>query len=299
MCQTLHILIPTMQLLHPCIVDGWFREVSEELFPGHALRLEVAEILHTEKSEFQDVLVFRSTSFGNVLVLDGIVQASERDEFAYQEMIAHVPLFAHPHPRRVLVIGGGDGGVLREVVKHPGVESATLVEIDEGVIRLARTFLPHMAVGFDDPRVTVEITDGFEYLRQAARRGTTWDVVITDSLDPDGPAAEFFKHSYFELLKGVLSEDGVVACMASESVWLDVDKLRALRADAAKAFSTAKVCYAAVPTYTSGQLALLVCSAGEVDTPAREGAVEARYYNARIHQASFVLPTFARDINQL
>lgn len=123
------------------------------------------KVLHVEKSKYQDVLVFESNNHGNVLVLDGAIQCVENDEFSYQEMIAHLPLASHPNPKSVLVIGGGDGGVLREVLKHPSVETAVLCDIDEAVPRVSKLYLKNMARGFDDPRVTLYIGDGFEFLK--------------------------------------------------------------------------------------------------------------------------------------
>jgi spermidine synthase len=147
--------------------------------------LRVDEVLHHEKSLFQDVLVFRSTDYGNVLVLDGAIQCTERDEFSYQEMISHIPLAAHSSPRRVLVIGGGDGGVLREIVKDPRVEEVVLCEIDEAVIRVSKKYLPEMAKGFEDPKVKIHIGDGFAFM---AENKNAFDVIVTDSSDPIGSA---------------------------------------------------------------------------------------------------------------
>lgn len=275
------------------IRNGWFYEEDAD-FPGQAFGLEIKRVLYEGRSKFQDVLVFESTTFGNVLVLDGIIQCTERDEFAYQEMIAHVPLFAHKHPERVLVIGGGDGGVLREVVKHQCVRHVTLVEIDETVISVSKKFLPHMAEGFASPKVEVVIGDGFEYLR--THQGA-FDVIITDSSDPDGPAVEFFKAGYFTLLKNSLRAGGVVVSMASENVWLKVDKLRALRKECMRAFSNVRCSLVMIPSYTSGQIALMVCGDENValDMACREVDVDARYYSAQIHSASFVLPKWASD----
>ena len=194
------------EITHPTIVDGWFREISH-MWPGQAMTLKVDKVLHHEKSKFQDVLIFDSTNYGRVLVLDNVIQCTERDEFSYQEMITHLAMFAHPSPKRVLVIGGGDGGVLREVVKHEMVEEATLVDIDEAVIRLSKEFLPGMSVGFEDKRCTAIVGDGFEYLKQ--HKGE-YDVIITDSSDPDGPAESLFQASYFELLDGALREGGII-----------------------------------------------------------------------------------------
>merc|ERR1740124_1641157 len=148
------------------IIDGWFHERGE-LWKGQAMSLEVKKVIHHGRSNFQDLLVFESTNHGTVLVLDGVIQVTERDEFSYQEMLAHIPLFSHPNPEKVLVIGGGDGGILREVAKHPGVKEIIICEIDGDVIDISKKYLPSLAMGFDDPRVTVNI--------------------ITDSSDPIGP----------------------------------------------------------------------------------------------------------------
>ena len=138
------------------IIDGWFHERGT-LWPGQAMSLKVKTVLDHHRSDFQDILVFESENHGKVLVLDGVIQVTERDEFSYQEMIAHLPLFAHPNPKKVLVIGGGDGGVIREVAKHPGVEYIVECEIDKGVIDVSKKHLPTLAKGYDDPRVKVHV----------------------------------------------------------------------------------------------------------------------------------------------
>ena len=135
------------------------------MWPGQAFSLEVEEELYRVRSPYQEIVVFQSKNYGRVLVLDGALQVTERDEFAYQEMIAHVPLFSHANPERVLVIGGGDGGVLREIAKHPCVKEITICELDELVIQASKKYLPALAVGYEDPRVTVRVMDGFEFLQ--------------------------------------------------------------------------------------------------------------------------------------
>ncbi|UNI15797.1 Spermidine synthase [Purpureocillium takamizusanense] len=201
------------EITHPTIKDGWFREISD-MWPGQAMTLKVDKVLHHEKSKYQDVLVFKSTDYGTVLVLDNVIQCTERDEFSYQEMIAHLALNSHPNPKKVLVIGGGDGGVLREVVKHDCVEEATLCDIDEAVIRLSKQYLPNMAEGLTHPKSTVHIGDGFKFLDDYKN---SFDVIITDSSDPEGPAESLFKKPYFQLLHDALREGGVIStqgCMS-------------------------------------------------------------------------------------
>ncbi|KAK9385347.1 Spermidine/spermine synthase [Lipomyces mesembrius] len=286
------------ELTHYTIKDGWFREVSDELWPGQAMTLRVNQILHVEKSKYQDVLVFESSNYGNVLVLDGVIQATERDEFAYQEMITHLAMFNHANPKRVLVIGGGDGGVLREIVKHESVEEAILCDIDECVIRVSKKYLPSMAVGFQHPKVKVFVEDGFKFL---AAYKNHFDVIITDSSDPEGPAESLFQKPYYELLNDALTENGVITTQA-ENIWLHMPLIRDLKKACSEVFPVAEYAYTTIPTYPSGQIGFMVCSKDakcKVDTPTRVTDPEKekelfRYYNSAIHRASFVLPTWAR-----
>lgn len=215
------------------------------MWPGQAMTLKVNQILHHEKSKYQDVLIFESSDHGTVLVLDNVIQCTERDEFAlvppppqpthpsspshqllsvhegrlivcasYQEMITHLAMNSHPNPKKVLVVGGGDGGVLREVVKHSTVESVILCDIDEAVIRLSKKYLPGMSIGFQHPNVSVHIGDGFKFLED---RKNEFDVIITDSSDPVGPAESLFQIPYFELIFGALKEGGVVTTQGCSS----------------------------------------------------------------------------------
>lgn len=284
----------------------WFHEISNDAFPGQMFGLEIKTLLHHAKSEFQDILVFESTTFGNVLVLNGIVQCTEKDEFAYQEVITHVPVMCHPSPKKVLVIGGGDCGVVRELVKHvelSGVESITLVEIDQQVIDLSIKYLPQMAKFHSHPKVTIEIDDGFEYLRNlgAVAEADKYDVIITDSSDPEGPAEEFFQVNYFSLVKNAAKADGVVIMQSSENIWLNLEYLAELKAKAAQVFLNVAYCQCYMPSYTSGQLGLIVaCNDATKDlskpvrtvAPVREREVF-KYYGAKVHEAAFVLPTWA------
>ncbi|RPA87156.1 spermidine synthase [Ascobolus immersus RN42] len=269
------------------------------MWPGQAMSLRVNQILHVEKSKYQDVLIFESTDYGNVLVLDSVIQATERDEFSYQEMITHLAMNSHPNPKKVLVIGGGDGGVLREVVKHDCVEQAILCDIDEAVIRCSKKYLPSMSVGFEHPNVKVHIGDGFKFLEEYKNE---FDVIITDSSDPDGPAESLFQKPYFELLHGALKEGGVITTQA-ENQWLHLDMIENLVKSCREVFPVVEYAYTTIPTYPSGQIGFLVCtkdSTRNVKVPLRKWTREeeeklCRYYNADIHAASFVLPNFARN----
>lgn len=290
------------EITHPTIVDGWFREISDTMWPGQAMTLKVEKVLHHEKSKYQDVLIFKSTTYGNVLVLDNVIQASERDEFSYQEMIAHLALNSHPNPKKVLVIGGGDGGVLREIVKHDVVEEAWLCDIDEAVIRLSKQYLPEMSASYSHPKVKTYIGDGFQFLRDYQN---TFDVIITDSSDPEGPAESLFQADYFKLLSSALTEKGVISTQA-ESMWIHLPIIKDLKKACGSVFPVAEYAYTTIPTYPTGQIGFMVCSKDKnsnVKKPLREVSEEEeaklyKYYNKRIHEASFVLPTWVeKELN--
>lgn len=299
------------EINHPTIKDGWFREISD-MWPGQAMTLKVNQVLHHEKSKYQDVLIFESTDHGTVLVLDNVIQCTERDEFTYQEMITHLAMNSHPNPKKVLVIGGGDGGVLREVIKHEMVEEATLCDIDEAVIRLSKKYLPGMAVGFQHPKVKVHIGDGFKFL---ADKQNEFDVIITDSSDPDGPAESLFQTQYFSLLHAALKDGGVVTTQA-ESQMIHLPFIQTLMKTCRAVFSTVEYAYTTTPTYPSGQIGFMVCrkdaapkdndnnssstsSTSDITKPLRwwDEATEeklCKYYSRKMHESSFILPTFAR-----
>ncbi|KAF8523482.1 saccharopine dehydrogenase [Hysterangium stoloniferum] len=280
-------------LTHPSIRDGWFREISSQ-WPGMAMTLKVVKILHVEKSKYQDVLVFLSETFGNVLVLDGVIQCTERDEFSYQEMIAHIPLASHPNPKKVLVIGGGDGGVVREVLRHESVEEVVLCDIDEAVIRVSKQYLPHMSSLLDTSRVRVYVGDGFKFL---ADNKSTYDVIITDSSDPVGPAAALFEQPYFQLLYNALAPGGHISTQA-ECLWLHLPLIADLRARTRKIFPVVEYAYTTIPTYPAGQIGFIVASkqpGRDLSKPLRP-VPNTRYYNSALHTAAFTLPEFARVI---
>ncbi|TQN68747.1 Spermidine synthase, partial [Colletotrichum shisoi] len=294
------------------MVDGWFREISN-MWPGQAMTLKVKKVVHHEKSQYQDVLIFESTDYGMVLVLDNVIQATERDEFSYQEMITHLAMNSHPNPKKVLVIGGGDGGVLREVVKHECVEEAILCDIDEAVIRLSKQFLPNMAVGFDHPKSKTHVGDGFKFLEEYKN---TFDVIITDSSDPEGPAESLFQKPYFQLLHDALREGGVITTQGctfpfvqdhqgnqgTENQWLHMPLISKLKKDCKEIFPVAEYAYTTIPTYPSGQIGFMVCTKDanrNVKEPLRKWSAEeedklCKYYNSEIHKASFILPNFAK-----
>lgn len=183
------------------VISGWFSEISP-MWPGEAHSLKVEKVLFQGKSDYQNVMVFQSATYGKVLVLDGVIQLTERDECAYQEMITHLPLCSISNPKKVLVIGGGDGGVLREVSRHSSVEQIDICEIDKMVVDVSKQFFPEVAVGYEDPCVKLHVGDGVALLK-AVPEGT-YDAVIVDSSDPIGPAQEFFEKPFFKSVSEAL-----------------------------------------------------------------------------------------------
>jgi spermidine synthase len=275
------------------IMNGWFSEAGHPMWPGQAMSLEVEEVLLTQKSDYQDVLVFKSKTYGNVLVLDGVIQVTERDEFSYQEMLAHLALCAHPNPEKVVVIGGGDGGVLREIAKHDSVKEITICEIDKVVIEAAKKYLPGTSIGYSDPRVTVHVGDGVKFMDEHEK---TFDVIIVDSSDPVGPAEFLFEKPFYQSIKKALREGGIAATQA-ECLWLHMDIIKRLMVQSKEMFKHAEYAFTTIPTYPCGQIGFAILS--ERDQSPKEPvrtlpADKLRYYNEHVHRASFVLPEFAR-----
>ena len=285
------ILLSGMDL----IIDGWFHERGE-LWPGQAMSLKVKKVLDHHRSLYQDVLVFESESHGTVLVLDGVIQVTERDEHAYQEMIAHLPLYAHPNPKSVLVIGGGDGGVLREIARHPSVEDIVICEIDKDVIDVSKKYLPSLSCGYDDKRVTVHVMDGSKFMDE---HQDSFDVIITDSSDPVGPASVLFETPFYNSMHKSLREGGIV-CTQGECIWLHLDLIRPLIKSISRIYTDVGYAYTTIPTYPSGQIGFIVATKGRGPcskpsrAPSDEIQKELRYYTPELHEASFVLPAFAK-----
>ena len=284
-------------LFHAC-VEIWLLTLERI---GQALSLEVEEVLYDGRSKFQEILVFKSRTFGKCLVLDGCIQCTQRDEYCYQEMIANLPLMAHPNPKRVLIVGGGDGGVLREVIKHDCVEHVDLVDIDGDVIEVSKKFLPEMAESYSSPKATVYVADGFQFLKD---HKATYDVIITDSSDPDGPAVSLFDKNYYQLVHDALNEGGMT-CSQGECMFLDADFIANMVGFCKEVFPHVNYATGYVPTYPTGQMGYLCCAKGDrnATTPARAMPENVgktlNYYNEDIHKAAFVLPQFLRRLLRL
>jgi len=278
------------------IINGWFSEICP-MWPGISLSLEIKDVLYSKKSKFQQIDLFQTTNHGKMLVLDGIIQLTESDEFAYQEMLTHVPLFAHPNPENILVIGGGDGGVLREAGRHDCIQTIDFCEIDEEVIQVSKQFLPDLSCGFDDPRVRVHIADGNSYLKEHKNE---YDVIIVDSSDPIGPGEALFERPFYKALKAALRQDGIIATQG-ESFFLHKECVTNLVKITKELFPVQAYSHFLVPTYPGGHIGICMGSLGpELKKPFRAIPEniqnQLKYYSPKIHEASFVLPYFAQKM---
>ena len=278
------------------INDGWFSEICP-MWPGISLSLEIEDVLYSKKSKFQQIDLFQTKNHGKMLVLDGIIQLTQSDEFVYQEMLAHVPLFAHPNPENVLVIGGGDGGILREVGRHGCVKDIDFCEIDEDVIKVCKEFLPDLACGFDDPRVKIHIADGNVWVRKQKNK---YDVIIVDSSDPIGPGEVLFERPFYEGLKAALRQNGIIATQG-ESFFMQKECVSKLVKITKDLFPVQAYSSFLVPTYPGGHLGICLGSLGpELKKPCRtifkNFQEQLKYYCPQIHEASFVLPYFAQKM---
>ncbi|HEU6443294.1 MAG TPA: polyamine aminopropyltransferase [Microvirga sp.] len=269
----------------------WFQE---KLYEHHKRMLSIDTVLYHWRTLFQDVLIFENAVFGKVLVLDGIVQLTELDTHIRCEMMAHVPLMAHGSARNVLIIGGGDGGTLREVLKHP-VERATLVERDDEVIDLSRRFLPMVSGGaFDDPRANTVAMDGTQYVTETDDQ---FDVIIIDTTDPAGPGEPLFTSAFYRACRSRLRPGGMMV-VQSGAPYFRPDELEMVCDRLSGAFSGVRPYLAPVPAYAGGMLALVasgeshdvLCPPCEV-LQQRFSSLRAqtRYYTPEVHQAAFML----------
>mmetsp|Transcript_10867 Transcript_10867/g.40543 ORF Transcript_10867/g.40543 Transcript_10867/m.40543 type:complete len:293 (-) Transcript_10867:107-985(-) len=274
--------------------ETWFTELSE-MWPGEGLSLQVDKVIHEEQSQYQHIVVFDTVSKGRVMCLDGVIQVTKSDEFAYQEMIAHLPLFSLKNPKKVLIIGGGDGGVIRECLKHDTVEEVHICEIDERVIEVSKEYLPWMSSHFNHEKVHIHIYDGAKFLQE---NKNTFDCIITDSSDPIGPAETLFSKGFYEMAHEALTDNGVLCCQA-ESIWLHLESIVEWFGTLKKIFANVEYAYTMIPTYPSGMIGFFMASKKEghqCKAIARDSSSlqdQLRYYNDEIHKASFVLPQFA------
>ena len=274
--------------------------VGETLYADWQQRFRIKQVLARETSSFQEIFVFESFSHGAVLMLDGVVQITEADEFVYQEMLAHVPLATHGNAKRVLIIGAGDGGVLRRVLQHAPVQHVTMVEIDEAVVRLSKTYMPSVAGdAWHDPRAEIIIGDGIAYLAQAA--ADMFDVIIVDSTDPEGVGTVLFTDEFYGHAARVLGEHGIIVNQCGVPA-MQSSELRETSLRRSRHFRHVGAYVAAVPTYVGGFMTLGIASNDpRIMSPRIEDAAayaranldaETGYWTPQTHAASFALPPY-------
>ena len=272
---------------------------TETVHPKWHQKFAISQVLYQEKTPYQDLILFENDTFGTVLALDGAIQVTEKDEFIYQEMLTQVPIFAHGAVESVLVIGGGDGGILREVLKHPEIKRVVLVEIDKKVIDFSKIYLPFLSQGaFEDPRVEIIIQDGCEYVNQAQE---TFDVIICDSTDPVGEGANLFTPEFYADCHSCLNEGGIFVNQSGVP-FLQGSEIAHVNRALKQSFQNVNFYFVAVPTYVGGVMALGFASDAhhkpslaklkERYSPYEETL---RYYTPEVHKGAFATPKYIAD----
>ncbi|MHB1419935.1 MAG: polyamine aminopropyltransferase [Bacillota bacterium] len=270
----------------------WFSELQNN---GLAISCLTKSTLHTETTPFQELAVIDTETFGRMLVLDGAIQTTIEDEFIYHEMITLVALNTHAKPKKVLVIGGGDGGSIREIIKHPDVEKATLVEIDGAVVNYAKKYLPEISCALEDPRVEVKIADGIAHVEGVEAE---YDIIIVDSTDPVGPAVGLFGRDFYRNIYKALKEDGILVAQ-TESPFFNKKLISQVHQDLSSIFPITRLYLANIPTYPSGLWSFTMASKKYDPVKADRNAfpkIETRYYTPELHFSAFVLPRFVENL---
>lgn len=278
-------------------------QYNEFYHENTGLTIGLKKLLFSEQTDYQLVEVYETDTWGNLMTIDGMVMLSEKDEFVYHEMVAHPVMFAHPNPEKVLIIGGGDGGTAREVLRHPSVKQLDLVEIDEAVVRASKEYFPGVG-SWDDARLNVLFEDGIAFVKATKAE---YDVVIIDGSDPVGPAEGLFEKEFFQYCLDALKDDGVLSAQ-TESPWV-VDYHKSMKQvfDAlSDVFTESNMYLGYIPLYPAGMWSFAFASKGikvqseEVLSRVEEGLIdfndELKYYNKSVHQGSFALPNFVADI---
>lgn len=273
-------------------MELWFTEKQTNSF---GITAKIKKSLHTEKTPYQQLDLIETEEFGNMLLLDNMVMTTERDEFVYHEMIVHVPLFTHPHPKKVLVVGGGDGGTIREVLKHSSVDKVVQVEIDERVVEYSKKHLPSISSAYGDPRADLIIGDGFMHILDSTDE---YDVILVDSTEPVGPAANLFTKGFYAGIANALKKDGIFVAQ-TDNPWFKAELIRKAIQDSKEIFPITRLYTCNIPTYPSGMWTFTIGSKTHDPlnvSPDHFYDMDSKYYTPELHRASFVLPKFVEDL---
>ena len=275
----------------------WFTEACDECGSAFSLSLGVRGKLHEEQTPFQKIEVFETEKFGNLMTIDGFVMLTSRDNFLYHEMMAHPVLFTHPAPKRVLIIGGGDCGTLREVLRHPQVALAQQVDIDEGVTRASEKYFPELCESNNDPRAELRFADGLKWVKEA--EAGYYDIIIVDSTDPIGPAEGLFGEAFFRDCLRALGEEGILV-QQSESPLFHMKLLKDIHRYMRRAgFEHSQTLHFPQPVYPSGWWSCTMASKnafnGFRETDSRERPFKTLYYSPEVHQGALALPPFMQE----
>jgi len=277
--------------------NNWFTEVNEAT--GTALSLRVGAHVHGEQTPYQRIDIYQTDTFGYLMVIDGCTMVSTRDNYLYHEMMSHPVLNAHPSPKRVAIVGGGDCGTLNEVLKHGEVESAVQIEIDERVTRLAEQYFPELCARNDDPRAELYFGDGIQWMKDV--EPGSLDVIIIDSTDPVGPAEGLFGKQFYVSVLRALGKHGLMVHQ-SESPLLHLDLIRDMHGAMREAgFAQTHLLHFPQPIYPSGWWsATMACKRAAMLEERLDdraiAALETHYYNASTHRAAFALPNHVREV---
>lgn len=268
----------------------------EEQTPGYRTNWKLRRVLHDEQTPYQHLQIVEMEDFGRALVLDGAVQTTVGDEYIYHEMITHVPLLTHPHPERVLIIGGGDGGTAREVLRHPSVRRVDMVEIDRAVIEACRKYLPQTSGQLDHPRLKVHVGDGLAWV---AASQEDYDVILVDSSDPAGPAEGLFNQAFYQNVHRSLKPGGLFVCQTL-SPFFHQELIRAVHREVAGLFPIALPYLAVIPSYPSGLHCFMMGSKKHhpLRTVGKPAGLAMRWYSPEVHRAAFALPPVVAELLQ-
>ena len=275
------------------LTGNWFTEVDDE--NGSAFSLEITSKLHEEQSPYQKIEIYNTKHFGHLLVIDGLVMLSAKDNFIYHEMMSHPALFSHAMPNHVVIVGGGDCGTLQQVAKHACVKKITQIEIDERVTRICEEYFPELCSANNDPRVTFEFKDAIEWMSTTAPNSI--DIIIVDSTDPIGPAEGLFKKDFFQSCYQALTEDGLMI-QQSESPLIHSESItKPMRNEMGLAgFKEINTLLFPQPVYPTGWWSATMAAKNDIhlvrDKDAKHLNFETQYYNYDIHLAAFATPTF-------